>query len=320
MANDNLLEELGQIKKNAKKYVVRGDQNTRDVDTKKTSNLVHTPITMFDGVPERALQSNWNGGIKLLTAGTELSPTATQLGPTTPGDDITVTKGNGKILVVVVAGADVAGTITVTGSTVNRNTGVVTGGQTNTITVDAVTTNDSTAAGKGSAIAVHDFTGAYITDDWFTGSVVLSSTTLNCTVYVYHVSFEQFNDQPDIVLTTFDGNIYTTNAAAEFDAYLYTLHKGTGNNCRIDTESELHVGTDGETAIANKYWRLRKGNINESLNGQTDGFWVDVHYLNSPVYVQDVTLKVWYTQLIKNKLSDIIVTLINDLKKQKIMK
>jgi len=35
LANDNLLEELGQIKKNAKKYVVRGDQNKRDIDSSK---------------------------------------------------------------------------------------------------------------------------------------------------------------------------------------------------------------------------------------------------------------------------------------------
>ncbi len=68
------------------------------------------------------------------------------------------------------------------------------------------------------------------------------------------------------------------------------------NKCDIENHASLHVGTDGETAIADKYCRLRRGVINQALDGTTDGFWVDVHYLNSPVYVEDVTVKVWATK------------------------
>ena len=98
-----------------------------------------------------------------------------------------------------------------------------------------------------------------------------------------------------MTLETFDDNIFTTNVAAEFDAYLHTLHV-TGSKCNVDNEAELHVGADGKTAIADRYWRLRKGNINEALDGTTDGFWVDIFYSNSPVYVEDVTIKVWATK------------------------
>ena len=111
---------------------------------------------------------------------------------------------------------------------------------------------------------------------------------------LYHISFEQFNDRPSITLNTFDVNLLTTNVNAEFDAYLFDIHV-TGDECIIENESGLHIGADGETALVNKYWRLRKGNINETINGTTDGIWIDMHYSNSPAYVEDVTMKLWVT-------------------------
>jgi hypothetical protein len=111
---------------------------------------------------------------------------------------------------------------------------------------------------------------------------------------LYHISFEQFNDQPSITLDTFDINLLTTSVNAEFDAYLFDIHV-TGDECDIENHGSLHIGADGETALANKYWRLRQGNIDESLNGTTDGIWVDMHYSNSPAFIEDVTMKVWST-------------------------
>ena len=46
--------------------------------------------------------------------------------------------------------------------------------------------------------------------------------------------------------------------AAEFDAYLYALEV-TGDECDISRIASLNVGASGETAIANKVCRLRKG-------------------------------------------------------------
>jgi hypothetical protein len=114
---------------------------------------------------------------------------------------------------------------------------------------------------------------------------------------VYHVSFEQFDGNDDIVLNTFDANLFTTNVNAEFDAYLYNIHIETGSKCNIVNDASLHVGTGGETAIADKYWRLRRGNIESALDGSTDGIWIDVHYSNpGAANVEDVTLKVWATK------------------------
>jgi hypothetical protein len=267
-----------------------------DVNKVLTSTIgtVQVPIVMdmFDAVPTRASESNWHGGILSLAVGQPLDSVPT---------DLPVTKGHGKIIIVVNAGADLVGDITVTGDTVDRNTGVITPGDTDTITVDALTIDNSSVDANGNT--VHVFIGAYITSKWFTGSVVLSTVNLTLSdVDVYHCSFEQSNDSPNLVINTFDANIFTTNVSGEFDAYLFTVHV-TGDKCNVDNEAELHVGTIGETAIADKYWRLRQGNIDEDLNGLTDGFFVDVFYTGTPIGVEDVTVSVWLTKTITVELS-----------------
>ena len=247
---------------------------------------VDVPVCLqdYDPSPARSSESNIHGGILSLATGQALDSVPT---------DLPVTKGIGKLIIVINAGTDIAGEITVTGETIDRNTGASTPADTDTITVDALTTDNSDTDTNGNTR--HAFEGAYITSKWFTGSVTLSTTNLTLTdVDVYHVSFEQFGDQPGITLDAFDANIFTTNVAAEFDAYLYSLEV-TGDKCDVTREASLNVGADGETAIADRYWRLRRGNIAKALDGTSDGIWVDVHYSNSPAYVEDVTLKVWAT-------------------------
>jgi hypothetical protein len=242
-------------------------------------------LSTFDAVPSRATESNVHGSLLSLATAQPLDTVPT---------DITVSKGIGKIMVVINAGSDIAGAITVTGESIDRDTGASTPADTDTITIDALTTDSTTTDSNGNT--VHAFSGAYITSKWFTGSVTLSTTDLTLTdVDVYHISFEQVNDQSNLTLDTFDANIYTTNIAAEFDAYLYAITV-SGNKCTLTNEAALHVGADGETAIANKYWRLRRGAIAKSIDGESDGFWFDIHYSNSPVYVEDVTVKVWITK------------------------
>jgi hypothetical protein len=242
-------------------------------------------LAMYDAEPARASETNWNGAFLSLATAQPLDSVPT---------DLPVTKGIGKVVIVINAGSDLDGDITVTGESIDRNTGASTPADTDTITVDALTTDSSTTDSNGNT--KHVFTGAYITAKWFTGSVVLSTANLTLTdVDVYHCSFEQMNDKPNLTIDTFDFNIFTNGTSAEFDAYLFDLHV-TGDKCDIHLEAELHVGADGETAIANKYWRLRRGNIAESLDGTTDGLWVDIHYSNTPSQIEDVTGKVWLTQ------------------------
>lgn len=251
-----------------------------------TDITVDIPVSfsMYDAEPARGSETSLDGAFLSLATGQPINSS-------TP---LIVTKGIGKMVVVINAGSDIAGDITVTGTSVDRDTGVTTTLDTDILTVDALTTDNSDTDSNGNIR--HSFTGAYITSKWFVGTVTLSTTDLNLSdVDVYHVSFEQFDDQSDIVLDTFDVNLLTTNVAAEFDAYLYALMV-TGDKANISREASLNVGADGEIAIADKYWRLRRGNIAKALDGTTDGVWADIHYANSPAYVEDVTLKTWATK------------------------
>ena len=242
-------------------------------------------FSIYDAEPARGSESNIHGGLLSLATGQPLDSVPT---------DLVVTKGIGKLLIVVNAGSDLAGDITVTGTSVDRDTGATTGADTDTLTIDAVTTDNSDTDSNGNTR--HAFAGAYVTSKWFTGTVTLSTTNLTLTdVDVYHVSFEQFNDAPVLTLNTFDANIFTTNVAAEFDCYLYVL-EASATKFNVVRVASLNVGADGETAIANKYWRLRRGGLDREMEGTTDGIWIDVHYSNSPAYVEDVTIKVWATQ------------------------
>jgi hypothetical protein len=242
---------------------------------------------IYDPEPSRASESAIHGGLLSLATAQPLNSVPT---------NIVVTKGIGKVMIVINAGSDFTGDITITGDTIDRETGAKTVADTNVISVDALSTDGSDTDGNGNTR--HSFTGAYISSKWFTGTVTLSTANLTLTdVDVYHVSFEQFNDSPNLVLNTFDVNLDTTNVNAQFDAYLYCLEV-TGSKCDISRCASLNVGTDGETAIANKYWRLRRGNINFPFDGTMDGIWVDIHYSNSPAYVEDMTMKVWATKTV----------------------
>ena len=246
---------------------------------------INYPISMYDAEPARGSETNWHGGILSLATGQPLDSVPT---------DLVVTKGIGKLLIVVNAGSDFDGDITITGTSVDRDTGATTPADTDTIAIDSLTTDGTTTDANGNT--VHAFTGAYVSSKWFEGTVTLSTTNLTLTdVDVSHLSFEQNNDETDLTLTTLDANLFTTNVNAEFDAYIYTIHV-TGDKCDIHNEASLHVGAVGMPALANRYERLRRGNIDDPLDGTTDGWWADLHYSNSPAYVEDMTLTVWFTK------------------------
>jgi len=271
----------------------RANNTTYDVVSQDTGFYpvevgIPVALSMFIEKPSRASVNDWNGGLLKLDDAASLS-SGSPLAMTT--------KGTGKIILVVNDGGgdDMVGDITATGTAIDRNTGVATGSATSVMTLTGVTTDNSANDANGNI--VYDMEKAYITDKWFYGVVTLTTTDVTLTdLDTYHVSFEQWNDQTDITLNSFDANLFTTNVLAEFDSYLQTLHV-TGDECKIDNEAELHVGSiGGEDALANKYFRVRQGNIDEELDGTTDGFWVSTYYANNPVYVEDVTLKVWATK------------------------
>ena len=144
-------------------------------------------LSMYDAEPARASESNIHGGLLSLATAQPL--------PT----NIVVNKGIDKIMVVVNAGSDISGDIIITGESIDRDTGASTPADTDTLTVDALTTDTSDTDSNGNTR--HAFSGAYISSKWFTGTVTLSTANLTLTdVDVYHVSFEQEHHQPSLKL------------------------------------------------------------------------------------------------------------------------
>ena len=228
---------------------------------------------------------NVHGGLHLLgAAGAALNV----------GASVTRTTGTGKIVINVTT-FTVGGTVTITGDTVDRTTGVITAGDTENIYIDAVTIDSSSTGGRGGAADIHGFTGAYITNKWFNGSTVLSTTgLLDVVVSVYNVAFEQFGDEPKIELDQLDITLQPLHADCEFDAYLYSLVV-YGRKCDITLEADVHLGTDGTTPVADVYERLKRKSIGKKLDGTKDGIWLDMWFLAAAgPLVEDLTVKIWY--------------------------
>lgn len=222
-----------------------------------------------------------HGGIHLLTSAGTLSNVS----------NVTATAGASKIYVCLLAGSDFSGSLTVSGDTVDRDTGSVTSGDTETLTVTTLTTDLSSTDANGNT--VYGFTAGYLTSKLFTGNITISTTNLNISdVDVYGVAFEQFNDCSSVEIQTFDVTTYITNAAARFNAYLYglTWNAAKGSKYDIATISTLEMNTP----TANKFYRLRRGNLGETLDGTREGVWVDVHFRpTAQTYFESVNVKVW---------------------------
>lgn len=214
------------------------------------------------------------------------------------GQTITDTIGVSKIFLVVNAGTDLAGDITITGTSVDRDTGAESGADTDVIPITALTTDTSTTDGNGNI--VHGFSGAYIGAKWFKGAITLSTTDVDLTdIDVFQVGFEQFNDTDNITIDTLDSTYLTSNTAAEMDAYLYSVVV-TGSTCVIAKISELHHAT-GESV---NLYRRRKGVIAVSIDGSTDGVFLDL-FLNPAAltYFSSFTMKIWGTNQVTTSVS-----------------
>ena len=240
-------------------------------------------LSGYTSVPVKTSEFNFHGFLdKVKDAGAVSS-----------GSPLSVDGSLSKLLIVVNAGADLAGTLRVTGTSVDRNTGAETGSDTDDLVVDAVTTDGSDTDAQGNIR--HSFTGAYLTSKWFKGTVSISTTDLNLSdVDVWQVAFEQFNDEADVTVNTLD--ITVTNVAVGPPAewcygYLYALER-TGSKADISRIATVELATTPNPGP----YRLRKGMIAKALDGTTDGVWLDVYF--GPTVVnewENLNTKIWAT-------------------------
>ena len=242
---------------------------------------LHTPLSVYIESNQRFSEENIHGAFQPLVTGDTLSA----------GDDLEFVGGIGKFVIVVNAGTDMVGDVTVTGTSVNRVTGAESAADTATITLAGPTTDTSDTDAEGNAR--HALTDAYITPKWFSGAITISTTEVDLSdVDIWHCSFEQLNDQAFYQMETFDINAYATNANAWLYSYLYSVVPTTGNMVDITREASIEL-PDSKVA-ADRYYRLRRGAIEKAMDGSTDGFWVDLFFgPSNQTYWRDVTIKVW---------------------------
>ena len=229
--------------------------------------------------PQNNSEQNVHGGILELATGQPLNNTPT---------DIVVQQGIGKLYLVARAGTDTAGTVTITGDVVDRDTGAVSA-DTDSITIAGLSTENTANDANGNVR--HDIVDGYMTNKWFTGSVTFSTTDVDLSVVdIYHVSFDQGNDSQSATLETFDINVEAlTTSSTTLSAHAYVVENTTGNKFNIQSFSDLEITS---VAQAGRYYRLRRGNLDKTFSGLSDGVFIDVFFAGTNGW-GSFSMKLW---------------------------
>ena len=242
-------------------------------------------LSAYDAQPARASATNLHGGLVQIVSGGALNSGAPQA----------ISNGLGKIFLMPTAGTDLVGDILVTGTKIDRSTGVATPGFVETVSINWATAAVDSSFTDANGNTVWQLTNGVLTTNWFLGAVTLSTVApadVNISALdVYGIAFEQLNDTPLNVLNTFDINLLCSNTLGRFDAYLYSVivNSITGRATVIN-EADLALGVP---PTASRYYRLRDSSLDVNLNGATDGVFAQLHYPSSPARIEDVTCKIW---------------------------
>ncbi len=206
------------------------------------------------------------------------------------GNDINLTNGVSRVMLALIAGTDFVGSITVSGTTVDRNTGVETPADSEIFTIDSLTTDASTVGSAGEP--VHELVNAYLTAKWFKGAVIISTTNVDISnIDVYQVTFEQFDDHQNVQIDSFDIHFTVTNTAAFFTGHLYTVVQTGGGKADVTPIANLELLV-GDSVLAP--YRLRKGELNIQLSGLTSGIFIDLFFKpDNQTYFDSIACKAW---------------------------
>lgn len=207
------------------------------------------------------------------------------------GSPIAFTTGLSRLCFAIIAGSAIPGSFTVTGDTIDRNTGIITVGDSEVITTTTLTVDQTWVDAVGQT--VRDFVGAYITTKWFIGAVVISTTDLNISdMDSFQIAYEQFNDSSEVEIIAADITFIVTNANAVFASHGYNVAV-TGNRLVLASPPASGVVYEaGEMALG--LWRIRRGGIGITFDGRTSGLFIDF-FLGpaNQTYFQSFSSKIW---------------------------
>ncbi len=260
-----------------------GDTKPRSPGTaldQLAARSVDIPIQSFTEHVERFGEHEVHGAVHDVSTGDPLDS----------GNDINLTIGISRIMLVLNAGGDASGSILITGTSVDRDTKAETPADTETLTVSGLSTDDTTEVVTG--VFRKGMSDAPITTKWWKGAIVISTSDLTLTdVDTYQVAYEQMNDQPGLTLKTFDADVHITNAAGWFYLYLYTVVIADG--LATVTMVAEHIVASGD-AVADMHYRERRALLALALDGTTDGFFYDGFFgPTGQQYIKDLKTTIW---------------------------
>lgn len=270
------------LKKDATEGVVHVRATSIDETILRTTRM---SLDSYSAEPSRNAQEQIHGN---------LDPIATAQDPNAGVVTLTAnaTYGQGK-MVIANNGVAETGVVTITGTSVDRDTGVETPLDTEVITID-ITTTDSNHL-DGNSQQVWDLENAFITSKWWTGSANITITQDSGSLTdldIYQIAFDQFGDARSIRLRILDMTLQAINSTdGQLSGHAYVVQV-TGQRVNVqqipDTELDINGGF-----VVDKWYRYKRQNFDIQLDGRTDGFFFGMSFLGSPPKFANVTLKVW---------------------------
>lgn len=254
-------------------------------------------ITMFLEENARNLDEKFAGTIEVEATGQLLS-SVQQFGPKT--------HGIGHIVIVVNAGSDTAGTITINGDTVSHdNTSDVTVDDTETITISGLSTDNSDTDAQGNAR--YAFSNAYMTTKLFKGSFTITTSDVDLSdIDIYHLLFHhsaQGSDVMSVVLDNLSLIAKASNTAAWFYGYLYGVDfNNTTKILNLTREASFEI-TAADVEEANEYFQLLRTGIDFDMTEEKNGFFMSLFFgPDAQSYWQDITIgaRVTETRTVSN--------------------
>lgn len=204
------------------------------------------------------------------------------------GGGFNATIGISRIMLVVLAGSDTAGTITLTGTSVDRDDGTESGSDTEELTIAGLTTDGSDT--DAASNTRHSFTKAYVSTKWWRGSVAFTTSDVDLSdVDVYSLTFDQFDGERAVIVDALDITFSIVTGASDFFAYMYSVV-----NTGTDTWDITRVASVGDVSanLPTGDYRLRRANLAVAIDGISDGIFITM-FPASVNRFEDMTIKIW---------------------------
>lgn len=209
-----------------------------------------------------------------------------------PSTSVTANIGKGRIFLAAAAGTDVNGTILINGTKVDRNN------ETETLNF----LENLTITGLSIEVDGIQHTDIYMTDNWYHGDTILTTTDLNITdLHIYMIVFHQMNDASEFTIDSFEMRYLITDSGANMNTSLYAIttngpvSPNIANITRIVNFNLLA----GETA--DRYYSNKRTNINITLNGTKEGIFLISNFLPiNQERFEDIQYYLWLKQPIIN--------------------